>query len=86
MRNYSFMQNLSENYSIIQYKKQTRTARKNKTPERKLMQIKKNCIPVFQRRRYNFRFFNDFYIVYQPLYAIAALQPLNHSLPNNLAA
>lgn len=46
----------------------------------------KNCIPVFQRRRYNFRFFNDFYIVYQPLYAIVALQPLNHSLPNNLAA
>lgn len=48
MRNYSFMQNLSENYSIIQYKKQTRTARKNKTPERKLMQIKKIVSPSFK--------------------------------------
>ena len=47
MRNYSFMQNLSENYSVIQYKKQTRTARKNKTPERKLMQIKKIVSPSF---------------------------------------
>ena len=48
MRNYSFMQDLPENYSIIQYEKQTRTARKNKAPERKLMQIKKIVSPSFK--------------------------------------
>lgn len=47
MRTYSFMQNLPENYSIIQYKKQTRTARKKRTPERELMQIKKIVSPSF---------------------------------------
>lgn len=48
MRNYSFMQDLPENYSIIQYEKQTRTARKNKAPEQKLMQIKKIVSPSFK--------------------------------------
>ena len=47
MRNYSFMQNLSENYSIIQYKKQTRTARKNKSRNGSLCKSKKIVSPSF---------------------------------------
>lgn len=85
MRNYSFMQNLPENYSIIQYEKQARPARKNKTSERSLCRSKK-LYPRLSKAEIQFSFFNDFYIFYQPLYAIVALQPLNHSLPNNLAA
>lgn len=85
MRNYSFMQNLPENYSIIQYEKQTRTARKNKSRNGSLCKSKK-LYPRLSKAEIQFPFFNDFYIVYQPLYAIVALQPLNHSLPNNLAA
>lgn len=85
MRNYSFMQNLPENYSIIQYEKQARTARKSKIRNGSLCRSKK-LYPRLSKAEIQFSFFNDFYIFYQPLYAIVALQPLNHSLPNNLAA
>lgn len=55
MRNYSFMQNFPENYSIIQYKNKREPPVKIKAGTEAYAD-QKNCIPVFQRRRYNFRF------------------------------
>ena len=85
MRNYSFMQNLPENYSIIQYENKREPPVKIKRRNGSLCKSKK-LYPRLSKAEIQFSFFNDFYIFYQPLYAIVALQPLNHSLPNNLAA
>lgn len=61
MRTYSFMQNLPENYSILDIKNKRKPPVKTKAGTEAFTN-QKNCIPVFRRRRYNFRFFNDFYI------------------------
>ena len=74
MRNYSFMQNLPENYSIFNIKNKRKQPVKTKA-ERKLMQIKK-LYPRLSKAEIQFSFFNDFYIFYQPLYAIVAFNRL----------
>ena len=61
MRTYSFMQNLPENYSILDMKNKRKPPVKTKAGTEAFTN-QKNCIPVSRRRRYNFRFFNDFYI------------------------
>ena len=86
MSTYSFMRNLPENYSIFDMKNKRKPPVKTERRNGNLCKSKKLYPRLFGGGDTISVFFNDFYIFYQPLYAIVALQPLNHSLPNNLAA
>lgn len=61
MRTYSFMQNLPENYSIIQYENRRKPPVKTERRNGSLCKSKK-LYPRLSEAEIQFPFFNDFYI------------------------